>query len=747
MARKSRKETAAVAVQETDAACRAAIYVRLSVEDTHTHSVSIETQQMIIARYLEQYPEISVYDTYIDNGATGTNFHRPGFQQMLSDIEAGHVNCVIVKDLSRLGRNTIDTGYYIEQYFRIRNIRFIAVNENFDTVAPEDAHSGIIIPLRNMINEAYALDIGRKIRAQQRQAMKDGKFIGARTPYGYLKAEDDCHQLIIDPVAAVVVQRMFRWASEGAGLNTIAVRLNEAGVLTPSHYKKMQGKITHENLLGSGKWQTRTVGVILRSEVYTGDLVQGQTKTVDHRQVKADAEEWTVVRNTHEAIISREQFAAVQEILNQTASRAKAREVKAYTPNLLKGKVFCAHCGGSLHRQRNIRKKFDDVYFYHCLSQSRISKDTCPGVTIREDALLDMLADMLQDALDTALGEYTLSLAELPRQAADRAELREKITSRKQEIQRLRGIVRSLYENLVHYHASDKYQELCDWYDGYLFGNTEIFNPWSVIGYFNNNCRPKAFWQSTGSNDIIREVLASATPDIMERLELLMKGESFVTHIDTGVIYPQIQNDPSSVYSFLLVAGYLKAVSCDQSYGEDYMCEVALPNKEISFVYSKEILSQLENIIPRSVAIAIQEAIYKVDSDSLQKTLEKFLLQTISFHDAANETFYHGLILGMCAVMDNSYRITSNREAGDGRFDIQMLPLNKRLPGILIELKAGKDRSETHLEDLANVALQQINDRAYSVDLQAMNVTSIIKIGIAFSGKRTHIAAEKQNIE
>ena len=302
-------------------------------------------------------------------------------------------------------------------------------------------------------------------------------------------------------------------------------------------------------------------------------------------------------------------------------------------------------------------------------------------------------------------------------------------------------------EMAEYYSASDKYQELCDWYDGYRFGNAEIFNPWSVIGYFNNNCRPKAFWQSTGSNDIIREVLASATPDIMERLELLMKGESFVTHIDTGVIYPQIQNDPSSVYSFLLVAGYLKAVSCDQSYGEDYMCEVALPNKEISFVYSKEILSQLENIIPRSVAIAIQEAIYKADIESLQKALEKFLLQTISFHDAADETFYHGLILGMCAVMDNSYRITSNREAGDGRFDIQLLPLNKRLPGILIELKAGKGRSETQLEDLANVALQQINDRAYSVDLQAMNVTSIIKIGIAFSGKRTRIAAERQNIE
>ena len=187
MARKSRKETAAVAVQEADAACRAAIYVRLSVEDTHTHSVSIETQQMIIARYLEQYPEISVYDTYIDNGATGTNFHRPGFQQMLSDIEAGHVNCVIVKDLSRLGRNTIDTGYYIEQYFRIRNIRFIAVNENFDTAAPEDAHSGIIIPLRNMINEAYALDIGRKIRAQQRGFWQANRSVSRKCAVNWLR--------------------------------------------------------------------------------------------------------------------------------------------------------------------------------------------------------------------------------------------------------------------------------------------------------------------------------------------------------------------------------------------------------------------------------------------------------------------------------------------------------------------------------------------------------------------------------
>lgn len=436
-------------MQEAVSTCRAAIYVRLSVEDSHTHSASIETQQMIIAQFLERNPDIQVYDTYIDNGTSGTTFHRPAFQKMLSDIESGFVNCVIVKDLSRLGRNTIDTGYYIEQYFRLRNVRFIAVNENFDTAAPEDAHSGIIIPLRNMINEAYALDIGRKIKAQQRQAMKDGKFIGSRTPYGYLKAPDDCHQLIIDPVAAPVVQKMFQWASEGFGLNTITVRLNEAGYLPPSHYKNTQGIITHENLMGNGNWNTRTVARILHAQVYTGDLVQGRTKIVDHQQVEVSEMEWTVVHGTHEAIISHELFEAVQKKLDETAHHCKEREVQAYSPNILKGKIFCAHCGGSLHRHRNFRKKSADVYLFYCLTNSRIAKERCPGVLIREDVLLDSLADMLQNALDAALGSYSLSLLELPQQTAERAELNEKITCRKQEIQRLQGLIRSLYENLI----------------------------------------------------------------------------------------------------------------------------------------------------------------------------------------------------------------------------------------------------------------------------------------------------------
>ena len=297
-----------------------------------------------------------------------------------------------------------------------------------------------------------------------------------------------------------------------------------------------------------------------------------------------------------------------------------------------------------------------------------------------------------------------------------------------------------------YYGVPEQYEEICEWYDGYRFGKTEIFNPWSVIGYFNNECIPRAFWQSTGSNDIISEVLNNAGTEIYERLEALMQGKSFVTHIDTGVIYPQIQNNPSSIYSFLLVTGYLKAVTNEQPFGGDYMCEVSLPNKEISYVYSKEILSQFENVIPPSVATAIQEAMYTMDIPMLKKRLESFLLQTVSFHDAANETFYHGLILGLCAMMDNRYRITSNREAGNGRFDIQMLPLNKQLPGILIELKAGKDCNEEQLAKFAENALNQINERRYDVEMSAMGVKEIVKYGIAFSGKNVCVKAESGDV-
>ena len=228
MARKSRKETAAVAVQEADAACRAAIYVRLSVEDTHTHSVSIETQQMIIARYLEQYPEISVYDTYIDNGATGTNFHRPGFQQMLSDIEAGHVNCVIVKDLSRFGREYLQTGFYTEMYLPDNDVRFIAINDSVDS----DMGDNDFAPFRNIINEWYAKDCSKKIRAVMKMKAQRGDCLTGMAPYGYMKDPNDKTKLIPSD-RADYVKMMYRMAIEGCSCGEIATKMRSMNLPIP----------------------------------------------------------------------------------------------------------------------------------------------------------------------------------------------------------------------------------------------------------------------------------------------------------------------------------------------------------------------------------------------------------------------------------------------------------------------------------------------------------------------------------
>lgn len=291
-----------------------------------------------------------------------------------------------------------------------------------------------------------------------------------------------------------------------------------------------------------------------------------------------------------------------------------------------------------------------------------------------------------------------------------------------------------------YYHAEDKYDEICEWYDGYKFGNTEIFNPWSVINYFRNGCQPRAYWQSTGSNDIIGEILGGADETIYEKLNALLQGESFLTYIDTGVIYPQVKSNPSSVYSFLLVAGYLKVIKSEPSFSGDFMCEVALPNKEITFVYNKEILQKLNNIVPQATAISIQEAIYSGDTAALQKNLGTLLMQSVSSYDTVGENFYHGLVLGLCATLDNRFYITSNRESGEGRYDLCLCPKDGKLPGILIELKAAKDCPEDELKELSETALKQINDRKYDTELTTKGIKNIFKYGVAFSGKKVQIS-------
>ncbi|GFI50733.1 hypothetical protein IMSAGC020_01943 [Lachnospiraceae bacterium] len=448
MARKSRKQRLAP-MPAPSLYVHVALYIRLSVEDNKKRGCSVENQKLVLNDFLADKPDFVVYDTYIDNGATGTNFHRPGFQQMLSDIEAGHIDCVIVKDLSRLGRNSIDTGYYIEQYFHTHNVRFIAVTDQFDTADPGSLHSGIMLPLKNMINEAYALDIGRKIKAQARQAMKDGDYIGARAPYGYRKDPDNCHKLLIDEDTAPVVRQIFEWAHGHVALNRIVRNPNEMGITAPSHYKKSTGEITSPGLIGSGKWQTRTVMKILESEVYTGDLVQGKTKILDHQQVKAGEDNLIIARRTHEPIISYELFTAVQEYRKQICEESRAVPKRPYTPNIFKGKVFCADGGRSLHRQRAERKKGPDVYWFHCLTNSRVAKDSCKGVMMQETELIATVTAILEKELSVALG-MSLPLFQLEaKQKKDKDRLKTQMSARRQETEKNRRLIRGLYENFV----------------------------------------------------------------------------------------------------------------------------------------------------------------------------------------------------------------------------------------------------------------------------------------------------------
>lgn len=284
---------------------------------------------------------------------------------------------------------------------------------------------------------------------------------------------------------------------------------------------------------------------------------------------------------------------------------------------------------------------------------------------------------------------------------------------------------------LRYYGKDDKYNELSEWYDGYRFGNTEIFNPWSVINYISDNCFPKAFWQSTGSNEIIGEIIQTATPEITKDLYKLLCGEKIAAYIDTGVIYPEVQNNPYSIYSFLLVAGYLKVANIYPQSDGNFMCDVAIPNKEITFVYEKEVLNRTNQ---NSLAISISQAIFSKDTQKLQALLEDFMVKSISSIDGANEGFYHGMMLGLCAILGNRYKIRSNRESGLGRFDIQLMPLTKGMPGFIFEFKHTKDE-HTDLSALADSALQQIETKKYDTELRDNGVNSIISIGIAFRGK------------
>lgn len=291
---------------------------------------------------------------------------------------------------------------------------------------------------------------------------------------------------------------------------------------------------------------------------------------------------------------------------------------------------------------------------------------------------------------------------------------------------------------LAYYGHEEKMAEVCEWYDGYQFGSSEIFNPWSVINYVDDHCYPKAFWQSTGSNEIIGDIIADATPEMIGNLRRLMQGETVVAFVDTGVIYPEVRKNPSSIYSFLLVAGYLRCTEIIPQSDGNFMCHVSIPNKEISFVYAKEIIARLTPEHGESTAAAIQQAIFERDTETLRENIESYLLETISVFDTGSEAFYQGLMIGLCAILNNRYTVRSNRESGLGRFDIQLWPMDTGIPGFIFELKASKKRSES-LETLALEALQQIDGMRYEHEMRSGGVKEIIKVGIAFRGKEMSI--------
>lgn len=447
MARKSRKNKETFLLSQTPhmKVWWAGLYIRLSVEDNGSRGDSLETQQQIMEAHLALCPDIEVVEVYIDNGVSGQTFERPSFQRLLADVEAGKINCVAVKDLSRLGRSAIDSGYYVEKYFPLHGVRFLAINDQYDSEDENNGTGQIALPLKNLMNEAYALDISRKVRAQQHQAMRAGEFIGSRPPYGYRKDPANCHRLLVNTDTAPVVRQIFRWAADGVALNAIVKKLNEASVPTPSHYLASIGLISNNKIMGSGKWQTRTVGKILADEVYVGDMVQGKTRSVKRKQVPTDPADWIVIRDTHEPLVSRELFQKAQNVRAQAAQKYAKTEKLSFSPNIFKGRIFCGHCGKSLHRQRS-----HDRYFFRCISNDRIRKGSCPGDirVLPEDELISVILDIIQKQASIIINNGCWSKRN-GKVAEQSAAIGKEIARLQQETERDSKYLISLYEHFV----------------------------------------------------------------------------------------------------------------------------------------------------------------------------------------------------------------------------------------------------------------------------------------------------------
>lgn len=333
---------------------RAAAYLRLSIEDgDKAESNSIGNQRELIRDFVAERPELHLVGEYADDGYTGTNFERPGFTQMMEDIKSGKINCIIVKDLSRLGRNYIEMGKYLEQIFPMMGIRFIAINDNYDNANTESSDSdSIVVPFKNLLNDSYCRDISIKVRSQLDIKRRKGEFIGGYAMYGYCKDERNKSRLVVDEYAAEIVRSIYRRKLEGMSAKVIAEQLNSEGVLAPSEYKRLCGLNYHSGFKAGthAKWQAIQVLRILKNEVYTGTMVQGKRQKINYKIKKIrDVEEsgWIKVPNMHEAIIPQKLFDTVQEVLKLDTCASKGQQ----TVNLFSGMVRCGGCGQNMVRR------------------------------------------------------------------------------------------------------------------------------------------------------------------------------------------------------------------------------------------------------------------------------------------------------------------------------------------------------------------------------------------------------------
>ena len=437
-------------------------YVRLSREDgDKEESNSVTGQKDLICDYMTRHPELRECGMKVDDGYTGSNFDRPAFHEMMAEVKAGKINCIVVKDLSRFGRDHLGVGEYLEQLFPFLGVRFIAINDNYDSLHSNVESDELVIPFKNLINEAYCRDTSVKTRSQLEIKRQRGDFIGSFAVFGYRKDPENRHRLLVDEYAAGVVRDMFRWKLEGISAGDIADRLTAAGILTPMDYKRSQGMrySTSFRVKKESSWDAGMVLRILKNPVYTGVLEQGRVTTPSYRVkrlVVKPREEWAVVENCHEAIIDRYDFDTVQKVLaldTRTSVSGKAVE-------LFSGIVFCGECGGAMIRKTVPTAKKKYVY-YVCAAHK--NEKSCFAHSLRVEALdelvLESLKKHIQDVIDLSNLLELTDAAQL--QQAGVRKLRDRLEKKQAEIDRWQTLSRSLYESLQDgLIDKDEYQDL-----------------------------------------------------------------------------------------------------------------------------------------------------------------------------------------------------------------------------------------------------------------------------------------------